>query len=137
MKGVVRVENVSDPEHHIQIILDRVKPDYIRKTYDVKQWEDAEDFLAQLAKKRGKLLRGGEPDYHIVAKMVLYDFQRGKLPYFVAPPTIEREDIVDTNYNEVLKLEKQQFNQLKTEMEFNEDDIGGVKEEDDEISDLE
>ncbi|EKE41640.1 hypothetical protein ENUP19_0092G0032 [Entamoeba nuttalli] len=136
LKGVVRIENVSDPEHHIQPILDRVKPDYIRKMYDVKQWEDAEDFLSQLAKKRGKLLRGGEPDCHIVAKMVLYDFQRGRLPYFVTPPLPEKNDTIDTDYNEVLKLEKQQFNQLKTEMEFNEEDMGikdEIKEEENDI----
>ncbi|ELP94073.1 nucleolar GTP-binding protein, putative [Entamoeba invadens IP1] len=123
LKGVVRVENVKDPEHHIQGVLDRVKEDYMRKTYDIKQWEDAEDFLAQLARKRGKLLKGGEPDLHIVAKLILYDFQRGRLPYFIAPPTPKLNDTVDTDYNDVLKLEKQQFNQLKTEMEFNEADM--------------
>ncbi|KAL7712866.1 Nucleolar GTP-binding protein 2 [Entamoeba marina] len=129
LKGVVRVENVSDPEHHIQVILDRVKEDYIRKTYDVAQWEDDEDFLSQLARKRGKLLKGGEPDMHIVAKLVLHDFQRGRLPYFVLPPEPEKTDVIDTDYNEVLKLEKQQFNQLKTEMEFNDVDLN-VKMED-------
>ena len=30
--------------------------------------------------------QGGEPDVNTVAKMVLNDFQRGKLPHFVKPP---------------------------------------------------
>lgn len=32
------------------------------------------------------VLQGGEPDFGTVAKMILNDFQRGKLPYFVKPP---------------------------------------------------
>merc|ERR1711974_230182 len=43
------------------------------------------DFLEQMAKKAGRLLKGGEPDVNAVAKMVLNDWQRGKLPYFVPP----------------------------------------------------
>ena len=33
-----------------------------------------------------RFLKGGEPDVNTVAKMILNDFQRGKLPYFVPPP---------------------------------------------------
>merc|ERR1712037_563411 len=42
-------------------------------------------FLEQMAKKAGRLLKGGEPDVNAVSKMVLNDWQRGKLPYFVPP----------------------------------------------------
>ena len=31
-------------------------------------------------------MQGGEPDVNAAAKMILNDFQRGKLPYFVKPP---------------------------------------------------
>lgn len=34
----------------------------------------------------GKLSRGGEPDLNTAAKMVLYDWQRGKIPFFTLPP---------------------------------------------------
>ena len=44
------------------------------------------DFLTQLARNSGKLLRGGEPDLNTAARMVLYDWQRGKIPYFALPP---------------------------------------------------
>ena len=30
-------------------------------------------------------MQGGEPDINSVAKMILNDFQRGKLPHFVKP----------------------------------------------------
>ena len=57
-----------------------------RRAYKIKQWHDAEDFLTRLAQVSGKLLKGGEPDLNTAAKMVLYDWQRGKIPFFVLPP---------------------------------------------------
>ena len=57
-----------------------------RRAYKVKQWHDAEDFLTKLAQASGKLLKGGEADLNTAAKMVLYDWQRGKIPFFVLPP---------------------------------------------------
>ncbi|KAL5969434.1 Nucleolar GTP-binding protein 2 [Taenia solium] len=52
---------------------------------------DANLFLELVAKKTGKLLKGGEPDIVTTAKRVLNDFQRGKLPYFVKPPPLEND----------------------------------------------
>ncbi|KAM7293913.1 nucleolar GTP-binding protein 2 [Ixodes scapularis] len=86
LKGVVRVENIKDPEDHIAEVLARVRPEYIAKTYKIESWDDATDFLEKLGRRSGKLLKGGEPDVPTVAKMVLNDWQRGKLPYFVKPP---------------------------------------------------
>lgn len=34
----------------------------------------------------GKLTKGGEPDLNTVGKMVLLDWQRGRLPFFTLPP---------------------------------------------------
>lgn len=48
-------------------------------------WTDAEDFLSKIALMAGRLLKGGEPDLSTVAKMVLNDFQRGKLPFYTLP----------------------------------------------------
>ncbi|KHJ84588.1 hypothetical protein OESDEN_15696 [Oesophagostomum dentatum] len=89
LKGVVRVENVKDPENHVQGVLDRVKPEHLKKHYGIDDWTDAEDFMTKVAFKQGRLLKAGEPDITAVAKAVLNDFQRGKLPYFVVPPGCE------------------------------------------------
>lgn len=93
LKGVVRVENLETPAEHVPALLNRVKKEYIQKTYNVKNWKDHEDFLGQIAKRMGKLLKGGEPDYETVAKMVLNDWIRGKIPYFAAPPEPEKKDL--------------------------------------------
>ena len=86
LRGVVRVENVENPEQYIPAVLKKTKPQHIERTYDVKGFETPTEFLELLARKGGRLLRGGEADVDGVAKMVLNDFLRGKIPWFTPPP---------------------------------------------------
>jgi len=86
LKGVARVQNLPDPESHVEELLRRARHDHVRAAYGIKDWKDCTDFLEQLARRAGRLLRGGEPDTSTAAKGVLVDFQAGRLPYFVVPP---------------------------------------------------
>jgi len=95
LKGVVRVENVKDTMDHIGEVLKRVKKEYITRTYKIEQWSDSEDFLTQFANQSGRLLKKGEPDMNTCARMILNDWQRGKLPWFVPPPDLPRSDESD------------------------------------------
>ncbi|CAL1610260.1 unnamed protein product [Knipowitschia caucasica] len=92
LKGVVQVEKIKNPEEHIGAVLERAKPEYIQKTYRIPTWNSAEDFLEKLAQRMGKLLKGGEPDLSTVSKMVLNDWQRGRIPFFVKPPGPEGDE---------------------------------------------
>ena len=56
------------------------------RAYKTKHWENAEDLLTQIGNMTGKLLKGGDADLNTAAKMVLLDWQRGRLPYFTHPP---------------------------------------------------
>ena len=94
LKGVVRVEALPTPSDHIPALMTRVKPVYLSRTYGVplpdpedasKFWE-AEVFLDKLARTKGRLLKGGEPDLEGVARIVLSDWVRGRIPFFVPPP---------------------------------------------------
>lgn len=89
LRGVVRVENVENPEQYIPAVLEKTKPQHIERTYNLKGYKDHIEFLELLARKGGRLLRGGEPDVDGVAKMVLNDFLRGKIPWYTPPPVIE------------------------------------------------
>ncbi|KAI9582834.1 nucleolar GTP-binding protein 2 [Glossina fuscipes] len=117
LKGVVRVELVSNPEDYVETVLQRVRPEYIQKTYKIDKWSSSMDFLEQLAKKSGKLLKGGEPDITVVSRMVLNDWQRGKLPFYVIP-----EGFVNSSAN----IENNKENELdpkdKTETAKDKDD---------------
>jgi nuclear GTP-binding protein len=89
LKGVVRPEKLDAPDVYIQHILDRVKPAHMKAIYGIVEWNNAEDFLEKLARRGGRLLKGGEPDICISARSVLVDWQRGKIPYYTSPPVID------------------------------------------------
>ena len=77
---------LKTPDDFIPAVLDRVKKEYLCRMYKMTNWTNAHDFLEQVSRKTGKLLKHGEPDINAVAKMILNDWQRGKLPFFVSPP---------------------------------------------------
>lgn len=90
LRGVVRVENVEHPEQYIPAVLARVKKHHMARTYGLSDWNnDHITFLELLARKGGRLLKGGEPDVDGVAKMVLNDFMRGRIPWFIPAPVQE------------------------------------------------
>eukprot|EP01039_Chlorochromonas_danica_P007874 gene7874-8686_t len=98
LKGVVRADRLKAPIDFIPAVLKRVQTKHLNAHYGVnyegfkpsgeanKDLEEAQRFLSLLALKQGKLLAGGEPDIIALSKTVINDFQRGKLPFFVAPP---------------------------------------------------
>ena len=95
LRGVVRVERVGNPEIHIQAVLDRCKQHHLERTYGISGWNnDPAKFLELLARKGGKLLKGGEIDETAVSKMVLNDFMRGKIPWF-CPLVKEPGEVVE------------------------------------------
>lgn len=101
LKGVVRVERLgsADKTDVVDTVLQIVKKKDIIATYGILEWRDVNDFLDQLAKARGKLIVGGVPDSEAAARMVLYDWQRGKIPWFSAPPFESNQ-----HYREALKM---------------------------------
>ncbi|KND01322.1 uncharacterized protein SPPG_03136 [Spizellomyces punctatus DAOM BR117] len=122
LRGVVRIENISGPEHHIPAVLERVHPEYIRRTYDVREWEDHIDFLSQVAKNTGKLLKGGEPNVPAAAKMVLNDWLRGKIPYYAMPPDSEEHEAREKADEQAGPIVQQIFSKIPVTTKFLPDD---------------
>lgn len=106
LKGVVRAERLIDPEYYIAGLIQRADTDSLRGIYKIDSWNDHDDFLEQLARKGGRLLKGGEPDKSTAARMVLQDWQRGRIPYYSYPPNYDtskkmrREDEQDAFQNQ-------------------------------------
>lgn len=92
LKGVVRAERLPDPTEYVGAILERSRKEHVQRTYGLEDWDSPEDFMTQLAKRNGRLIAGGEPDFNTVAVQVINDWQRGKLPFFVPPPEDGPED---------------------------------------------
>ncbi|KHJ49093.1 hypothetical protein D918_00211 [Trichuris suis] len=110
LKGVVRVENVKEPSEYIDQVLQRVRREYLIRTYQVDKWSTADEFLATLCNRNGRLLKGGEPDVNASARMVLNDFQRGKLPYYVLPD-LNKESVVKNTSSRDDKVDRVRVHQ--------------------------
>lgn len=41
----------------MQGVLDRVKPEHLKRNYGIDDWTDAEDFMTRIAMKQGRLLK--------------------------------------------------------------------------------
>ena len=88
------MEALATSSEHIDALMQRVKPIYLSRTYGVSlpdpddqtQGWPYEEFLDKLARMKGRLLKGGEPDLDGVAKILLSDWVRGRIPFFVPPP---------------------------------------------------
>ncbi|KAF2088789.1 nucleolar GTP-binding protein [Saccharata proteae CBS 121410] len=93
LRGVVRVEKTENPEQYVAAALEKVKPQHIERTYELQGgYTNALDLLEKLARKGGRLLKGGEADLDGVAKMVLNDFLRGKIPWYTPLPAAEEDE---------------------------------------------
>jgi len=81
LKSALEVEKIKDP---INCALELIKfvrekdPEQLIKAYGIESNDDLE-FLEKLAIKRGRLLKGGEPDVEEMARIILRDWQRGKI----------------------------------------------------------
>lgn len=126
LKGVVRVELVNNPEDYIGAVLDRVRKEYLRKTYRIDDWETPTEFLEKLAVRSGKLLKKGQPDIGIVARMVLNDWQRGKLPFYVCPPGFEQPLEKKVENGDQLAV-VQDFRKIKVEFDYEGEDAKNLE----------
>ncbi|KAF2723938.1 NGP1NT-domain-containing protein [Polychaeton citri CBS 116435] len=130
LRGVVRVENVHNPAQYIPAVLSRCQRRHLERTYEMKGWwgadsgeagdekenmvgnpktdkeklQEATKLLEALARKGGRLLKGGEADLDGVAKMVINDFLRGKIPWFTPPPSRPGEEAEETSKGRDEKL---------------------------------
>ena len=144
LRGVVRVENVENPEQYIAAVLNKTKPQHIQRTYDVGSFETATDFLEILARKGGRLLKGGEADVNGAAKMVLNDFVRGKIPWFTLPPVQEgqegqqgvegRKGMLGEMGKVKMNVQEDDAGVDTADVEMDEEEFEGFDEQDDEVA---
>ena len=91
LRNAVKVETLDDPVTPVVAILGRVPRPHIMMHYRVSTFSDTAEFLAKLAMHMGKLKKGGVPDRNLAARIVLNDWNSGKLKYFTHPPEVTTE----------------------------------------------
>ena len=91
LRNSVDCDSVKDPLPAIQSLLGRCSTESLMMTYNVPAFpsgpEGVMTFLAMVARTKGRVLQGGIPDKVMAARLVLKDWNRGKIPYYSVPPT--------------------------------------------------
>ncbi|CAG5984058.1 unnamed protein product [Menidia menidia] len=86
LRNCVKIEQLLDPLPPVEAILRRCNKAQIMEHYSVPDFQTAQEFLALLARRQGKLRKGGLPDSDKAAKSVLMDWTGGRISYFTHPP---------------------------------------------------
>ena len=86
LRNAVRVETLSDPISPVDALLNRVNRQDLQLFYRLPAFKDVNEFLALLAKRFGKMKKGGLLDIDSAARKVLNDWNIGKIKYFTSPP---------------------------------------------------
>ncbi|XP_005815798.1 guanine nucleotide-binding protein-like 3-like protein [Xiphophorus maculatus] len=86
LRNCVKIEQLIDPLPPVEAILRRCNKAQIIEHYGVPDFQTAPEFLALLARRQGKLRKGGLPDTDKAAKSVLMDWTGGRISYFTHPP---------------------------------------------------
>lgn len=88
LRNCIKIEQLNDPILPVKAILARVTRDDLLNYYGVQNFETVEQFLLLLAKRFGKLKKGGIPDQYAAAKQILNDWNTGKIKFYTCPPDI-------------------------------------------------
>ena len=131
LRSVTRTERIEEPEHYIQYIVDRVRPQYLERTYGIEKFDGPDDLLVKLARRMGRLGKGGKPDTHAASVQLIRDFQRGRLPWFVL---VHSKDIVaPLERRHEVKVEHADLAKLQRTVEFDKIDEEEIPDDEQEM----
>ncbi|KAG6425419.1 hypothetical protein SASPL_115854 [Salvia splendens] len=86
LRNCKRIEKLDDPIGPVKEIL-KLCPDKVLVTlYKIPSFDSVDDFLQKVATVRGKLKKGGVVDVDATARIILHDWNEGKIPYYTMPP---------------------------------------------------
>lgn len=94
LRNCVDVDSIQDPIPAVEALLKRCSTESLMMTYSIPEFPrgDAMIFLAMIAKRNGRVLKGGIPDKNLAARNVLRDWNSGKIPFFTRPPEVDVND---------------------------------------------
>lgn len=117
LRNCKRIEKLEDPIAPVKEILNLCPAQVLVTLYKVPSFDTVDDFLFKVATVRGRLKKGGIVDVDAAARIVLYDWNEGKIPYYTMPPMRNQGEVSDSETRIVSELGK----------EFNIDEVYGTE----------
>ncbi|XP_076895861.1 guanine nucleotide-binding protein-like NSN1 [Bidens hawaiensis] len=129
LKNCNKIEKLKDPISPVKEILKLCPAETLVTLYKIPTFTSVDDFLSKVANVRGKLKKGGVADNEAVARIILHDWNEGKIEYYTMPPTrnegetMEEAEIVselgkELNVDEIYATESSYIGGLKSVNEF-------------------
>lgn len=87
LKNSVKLQDI-DAVDTVNKIVSRINPIQMMEFYGIPAFNNGDEFLIEIAKSRGRMKPGGIPDLQVAARMVLQDWNRGKIKYYLPPPEL-------------------------------------------------
>lgn len=131
LRNAIKIETLADPVTPVEAILKRCPKQQMMLQYGISDYDDTQEFLSLLARGMGRLKKGGVPDQFVAARIVLNDWNCGKIKYYTHPP---EDDQKITGANDIVMAEAQIVSEFAKE--FSLDDLNIVKMESDDIENL-
>jgi len=78
--------DLEDAVGPVSRLLAKCNPEMLMGLYTLTRFGSPTELLVQLATSRGKLNKGGVPDLNAAARVILQDWNSGKIPFYVSPP---------------------------------------------------
>ncbi|ESQ37124.1 hypothetical protein EUTSA_v10002456mg [Eutrema salsugineum] len=129
LRNCKRIEKLDDPVSPVKEILKLCSTQMLVTLYKIPSFESVDDFLYKVATVRGKLKKGGLVDIEAAARIVLHDWNEGKIPYYTMPPKRDQGEHAESkivtelakefNIDEVYSGESSFIGSLKTLNDFN------------------
>ncbi|KAJ4886044.1 Guanine nucleotide-binding protein-like NSN1 [Raphanus sativus] len=129
LRNCKKIEKLEDPVSPVKEILKLCSTQMLVTLYKISSFEGVDDFLYKVATVRGKLKKGGLVDIEAAARIVLHDWNEGKIPFYTMPPKREQGEHAESkivnelakefNIDEVYSGESSFIGSLKTVNEFN------------------
>jgi nuclear GTP-binding protein len=85
LKAALTPEKINNVEAVVREIMKRTGNSALSKKYNI-EFTGIDDLFEEVAKRYGRLLTGGIPDTYEAAKIIIRDWQRGRIKYYCLPP---------------------------------------------------
>ncbi|XP_022647475.1 guanine nucleotide-binding protein-like 3 homolog [Varroa jacobsoni] len=97
LRNACRVEALADPVTPALEIISRANKEQLMLQYKIKEdYVNGEEFMAHIAKARGFIGRGGIYNQDAAARLIINDWNSGKIKYYTVPPEENKNALIST-----------------------------------------
>ncbi len=99
--------SIEDPLQTVSALIKKCPAEQLMLLFKVPRFSTPEELLLLLGRKRGKLGKGGIPDMKATARLLLQDWNAGKVPFYTVPKV--SEDTSATETKEIVSKWSEEF----------------------------